>query len=286
MAEFSKKEGRKIKSIPPMSKISPYIMPNRSGASVYMSDTLNVNKLETYINKKKAEGLTNFNIMHVLIAGYVRTVAKLPAINRFLRGQKVYARNDIEVVITIKKEMKLESPDTCVKMVFSPDATAEDVYNAFEKEIQGYRAEPDNGVDNAAKILNYIPGVFLKFTVWLLKLLDYFGWLPRALTKISPFHGSLFITSMGSLGIPVVFHHLYDFGNLPIFLAFGTKYKKLEPKADGSIVENHYVDYNLVVDERICDGYYYGAALKYIKHILRSPDQLDTPPAEVREDIK
>ena len=46
-----------------------------------------------------------------------------------------------------------------------------------------------------------IPGVVLKFTVWLLRTLDYFGLLPQFLLEVSPFHGSLFLTSMGSLCI-------------------------------------------------------------------------------------
>ena len=44
--------------------------------------------------------------------------------------------------------------------------------------------------------------------------------VPKELTDLSPFHGSIFITSMGSLGIPPIYHHLYDFGNIPVFVAF------------------------------------------------------------------
>jgi len=40
-----------------------------------------------------------------------------------------------------------------------------------------------------------------------LKLLDYFGLAPYSLIKVSPFHGSMFITSLGSLGIPPIYHH-------------------------------------------------------------------------------
>ena len=50
---------------------------------------------------------------------------------------------------------------------------------------------------------------------------DYFGWLPKWLTDLSPFHGSMIITSMGSLGIGPIYHHLYDFGNVPLFVAIG-----------------------------------------------------------------
>lgn len=283
---FAKKEGRRIRSIEPMQGVEPFIMPNRTGASNWIRDVINTENIDAYINQKKAEGLTHFNLMHVLVASYCRVIAKRPALNRFIRGQRIYARNGIEICITIKKEMKLESPDTCVKIPLSPECTAEDVYFAFEKAINDYRNEPGGSFDSVAKSLNYIPGIFLKFVVGILKAMDYIGWLPRFLTKLSPFHGSLFITSMGSLGIPVIYHHLYDFGNLPCFLSFGAKYKKNEVQKDGSVKEVPYVDFTFVMDERICDGYYYANVLKQFRILLRHPERLDEPPEKVIEDIK
>ena len=125
----------------------------------------------------------------------------------------------------------------------------------------------------------------MKFTVWLLKTLDYFGLLPRFITKLSPFHGSLFITSMGSLGIPPIYHHLYDFGNVPIFCSFGTKYTKYEVDAEGKTVARKYMDYTFVTDERICDGFYFAAALKNIRRLLAHPYKLDEAPKSITPDI-
>ncbi len=283
---FAKKEGRRIRRIAPMAGVSPFIMVERCEASNMIRDVINTEHIDEYINQKKAEGLTHFNLMHVLVACYCRVVAKRPALNRFIRGQRIYARNGIEICISIKKEMSLESPDTCVKIPLSPECTAEDVYHAFEKAINDYRNDPGGSFDSAARILNYIPGIFLKFVVWFLKMLDYIGLLPRFLTKLSPFHGSLFITSMGSLGIPVIYHHLYNFGNLPCFLSFGAKYKKNELQKDGSVKEVPYVDFTLVMDERICDGYYYANVLKQFKILLRHPERLDEKPEKINEDIK
>ena len=80
----------------------------------------------------------------------------------------------------------------------------------------------ENDFDNVAKKLVKIPGLFLRAAMGVLRFLDYFGMLPKALLKVSPFHGSMVITSMGSRGIPAIYHHLYDFGNLPCFLAYLT----------------------------------------------------------------
>ena len=143
----------------------------------------------------------------------------------------------------------------------------------------------ESDFDNTAKMINLIPGFLMKFAINFLRGLDYIGLLPRALTKVSPFHGSFFITSMGSLGIPPIYHHLYDFGNVPVFLSFGAVERKNELQDDGSVKQKRYIEYNVVTDERVCDGFYFASALKMMKKILKNPFCLDEKPAEIVEDI-
>ena len=280
-----KKEGRRIKSLSPIAGVSPFIMVERNDATNKIKDTIQIDRAERYVKEKQKQGMTNFSLMHLFIAAYIRGVSQYPAVNRFIRGQRIHTRDHIEVNITIKKEMTLESPDTCVKGYFFPDATAEDVYKEMSRVIEEYRNDPGGDFDNTAKIVNYIPRLLKKNFVWLLKTLDYFGRLPRFLTMLSPFHGSFYITSMGSLGVPAIYHHLYNFGNVPLFLAFGKKYRTNVLTDDGRIVRHAYVDFTFVMDERICDGYYYASALKYMKSIFRNPWQLDSPPEKVVKDI-
>ena len=142
----------------------------------------------------------------------------------------------------------------------------------------------DSGFDNLAGALNFVPGLLLKFVVWVLEVLDYFGCLPRWLTKLSPFHASVYITSMASLGIPPIFHHLYDFGNVPVFISFGKKRRVYEPRRDGSVVLKKYVDWNIVTDERIVDGFYFASCMRYLHNLIHDPWQLDVPPEEVIRD--
>lgn len=281
-------DGRLIRTRPPMDNVGAYIMVSKIGASNQFRDEFEIAKAEKYILQKRKEGLKGFGLMHVLVAAYVRTVAEKPAINRFIAGQKVYARDDvIEVNLTIKKEMTESAPETVVKFNLNPRMTPTDVYYVIQKEVLDNKTDSlDSGMDNLAALLNYIPGLFLKFTVWFLKLLDYFGLLPGAVTKVSPFHGSMFMTSMGSLGIPPVQHHLYDFGNLPVFIAFGPKRKKYILQSDGSVKEKRYCEFTATLDDRICDGYYYAAAFKTLSRYVSNPYLLDTPPEEVKYDIE
>lgn len=278
------KEWRKVKGISPMAFVVPFIMVNRNGASNKVRDSVDIERVEKYIKEKQAEGMTNLTLMHVMIATYVRLVAERPALNRFIRGQRVWTRKNVEVALTIKKEMTLESPDTCIKVLLPPDATLKVVYEKLNAEIQNYRNNPGGDFDKTAKFLTYIPSLLLKFVVHSLKTLDYFNLLPKFLQSVSPFHCSYFITSMGSLGIPPIYHHLYDFGTCPIFFTFGTKRRVYELDADGNVKKKQYVDFTYVTDERICDGFYFAAALKQFKRILKNPWQLDEVP-EVIPDI-
>ena len=281
-------DGRKIRTLAPMAQITAYFQVERNTCSNLFEEAFEITHIDRYIRQKRKEGLTDFGITHVLLAAYVRGVAKYPQLNRFINGQKVYSRgNDIQYCMVVKKEMTLESPDTAIKVHLHPADTAVDVYHKLNAAVEEVKAtqELDSGLDNLIGYLNLIPSVVLKFVVWLLKLLDYFGLLPKFLTELSPFHGSLFFTSMGSLGIPPIYHHLYDFGNIPVFGAFGCKRRALEVQEDGSVVQKKYIDVKFTLDERICDGYYYAVFFKHYRNILRHPEILDNPPEEVVRDI-
>ena len=281
-------DGRKIRTLAPMAQITAYFQWERNICSNLFEESFEITHIDRYIRQKRREGLTDFGITHVLLAAYVRGVAKYPQLNRFINGQKVYSRgDDIQYCMVIKKEMTVDSPDTSIKVHLKPTDTAIDVYKKLNAAVESVKAtqELDSNLDSLIMALNLIPSVVLKFTVWLLKLLDYFGLLPKFLLELSPFHGSLFFTSMGSLGIPPIYHHLYDFGNLPVFGAFGRKRKAVEVQEDGTIVPRKYVDVKFVLDERICDGYYYATFFKYYRRLLRNPEILDQPPTEVVQDI-
>ena len=281
-------DGRLIRSLPPMAMMSPYLMIQRNESSNFFEEALEITNVDRYIRQKRREGLTDFGITHVLLAAYVRGIAKYPGLNRFLAGQRVYSRgDDIQYCMVIKKEMDIHSPDTAIKVHLNPRDTAEDVYYKLNAAVESVKATTnlDSNYDQLVHVLSLIPGVVLRFVVWLLKLMDYFGLLPKFLLELSPFHGSLFYTSMGSLGIRPIYHHLYDFGNLPVFGSFGMKRKAYELSEDGSVVMKKYIDMKFVLDERIVDGFYYAAFFKYYRRLLAHPELLDTPPSEIVQDI-
>ncbi len=279
-------DGRRVRSLNGMQRFMPFIMKDRCDAQNTYSDSFDITEVEKFCRAKVKEGMTNFSMLHVFLAAYVRIVSQRPAVNRFISGQEVFSRYEIAVTMTVKKTMALDAADTCIKVVFEPTDTIDEVYRKFNAVVEkSIGPNADTDFDNFANAFQKIPRWLFRFAVWALNKLDYYGLLPKAIMDISPFHGSMIITSMGSLGIKPIYHHIYNFGNLPVFLAYGMKRTVIGMDKDGQVTKKRYVDMKVVTDERICDGYYFASAFKLFKKYVEDPKTLETPPEKVYDDI-
>jgi len=281
-----RKDGRLIRSFPAYNKFAPFFMRRRSDAHIYFSDSIEITDIDRWLRQQRAGGCKGMGMLHLIVAAYVRTVAYRPALNRFVSGQRVYAHNDIAVIMTVKKAMSDEAEETSIKVHFDPSDTVYDVYRKINEQVDEVKANAEeNGTDKFAEFFSHFPRFLVNLAVDILKFFDYFGWLSRYFLEISPFHGSMIITDLGSIGIPPVSHHIYDFGNLPLFIAFGAKRHGVEMDDFGRPVEKKYIDYRATLDERICDGFYLAGCFKYMKYYMKNPELLETPPDQVIQDI-
>lgn len=281
-----RKDGRLLRSLAPFYKFTPFIMKTRNDACNYFRGSVEVSEIDRYSREKRSEGYKGLGALHIFIAAYIRMISQRPAINRFVSGQHIFARHNIEIVMTVKRAMTVDASETTIKVEFTPSDTIFDVYQKMNAAIQVIKnGEEENNTEQIAGILFKFPRLILRFIIGTLSAMDYFGLLPQALLNASPFHGSMIITDLGSLGIPPVYHHLYNFGNLPVFISFGTKRSAIELDRSGQAIHRKYLDYLAVTDERICDGYYYASAFKCLRHYLRNPSLLELPPEHVEQDI-
>lgn len=281
-----RKDGRLIQSLAPFYKFMPYIMPTKNDACNQFEDCIEITNTDRWLRQKRLEGYKGLGYLHLFIAAYIRMVSLRPGINRFVAGRRIYARNNIEVVLTVRRSISTTSNETTIKAVFAPTDTIFDVYRKMNEKIDEIKyGDQDNNTEQVAGALLKLPRFLLRFAVGCLRVMDYFGIIPQKLLDASPFHGSMIITDMGSLGIPPIYHHLYNFGNLPMFIAFGAKRKAVELDREGKPVERKYIDFMAVMDERVCDGYYYASSFKYMKMYMHNPALLEVPPEKVVEDL-
>ncbi len=267
-----RKEGRLLRSLPGYSKFIPFIMPQRNDRSIHYEESFEITELDRRLRKLRVEGFKGIGMLHFLIAAYIRCISMLPGVNRFVVGRRIYARNNIEIIMTVKRSITLDATETSIKVQFEPTDTIFDVYRKMNEKINEIKTSDDsNNTEEVADFFARMPRFLIRFAIMLLRIGDYFGILPQSLLNASPFHGSMIITDLGSLRIGPVYHHIYNFGTLPVFIAFGSKYHKYEINSKGQVVDNKYIDTKLVLDEGIVDGHYYAQLLQAMRYMFQHP---------------
>lgn len=267
-------DGRRLKKISPFFMVIPHVMKTRSDSQVYYSQEISLAPIDEYINAKKAEGI-KLSYMSIIYAALVRIIGERPRLNRFVMNGKTYARDGIYISLVIKKGMSETAEETTTKLRFTGHENIFEIKEALDKVIaENKEVSAVNNTDKLAKLLAFVPNWLIKAIVNFLIFLDRHELMPRAIIKASPFHTSAFLTNVGSLGIDAIYHHLYDFGTTGVFLAMGKKRKGII-SGDDSIKEEKSLSLKWVLDERICDGYYYASAVKAFNKYMEKPEMLE-----------
>ena len=281
-----RKEGRLLRSLPAFAKFVPFIMPTRNDACNQYEESFEVSDVDRRLRKLRVDGYKGIGILHFIIAAYIRGVSMLPGMNRFIVGRRIYARDNIEVVMTVKRSLAIDATETTIKVGFEPTDTIFDVYRKMNEKIDEIKTvEGNNNTEDVAEAMCKAPRFLLRFALMILRIMDYFGLLPQSLLDASPFHGSMIITDLGSLRIGPIYHHIYNFGTLPVFISFGAKRHAYELDRHGNMVDRKYVDCKFVMDERTVDGHYYAQFLQAFRYICQHPEIVETPPSKVVEDV-
>jgi hypothetical protein len=277
-------DGRKIKTLPAFFKVIPSVMLERNDSQVLYKQDIPIKYLDEYIDNKAKDGI-KIAYMHIIYAAIVRVIAERPRLNRFVMNGTTYARNKIYVSLAIKKNLTDDGVETTTKIEYQGTETIFDIKQKLDAIIeQNKEVEANNETDKLAKTLGLIPTGLIRVAVKFLKFLDRHGLLPKAIIKASPFHTSVFLTNVGSLGIDTIYHHLYNFGTTSMFFSMGKK-KKSFIYEDEEIKEEKCITLAFVGDERICDGYYYANSFKSLFRYLKKPELLETAP-DYKQDVE
>lgn len=280
-----RQDGRRLKLSDPIVGLTPYIMPRRDDSQVMVTQYIDCDTLTAFIRAQRDAG-NQISYMDLIIAAYVRTVAKYPELNRFIMNKKLYARNHIAVSLAVLKSMEGDTiQETTIKVKLPPEATLMDVHNLFAASIEENRKPvTSNLTDKVARTLLGTPGL-ATFIVALARFLDRYGIMPGLILKASPFHTSMFITNMASIGMPSVYHHIYNFGTTSVFIGMGRIERHAEPAPGGTVHFRRMIPLGVVIDERIACGAAYGRAFSYLRELLADPAKLLVPPEKVNAEI-
>lgn len=268
-------DGKKVKNILPTIRILPNIMLDRADSQVYFKENIALNGMENYISKKMAEGI-KLSYMNIIYAAIVRIIYERPELNRFAMNGSLYNRNKIFVSMVIKKNFADNGNDTVIKLPFNGTENIFEIKDKLDTAIKINKEQSaENNMDKLVKLLNLIPDFLIRWVVKFLYFADKHGFMPKKIIELSPFHTSVFLTNVGSLGIDSIYHHIYNFGTTSMFFAMGRK-KKSYIYNEEEIREEKCITLAFVGDERICDGYYFATSFKQLCKYLKNPELLES----------
>ena len=134
-------DGRRVSSIDPIVGITPYLMPMRCDAQVFLQHRVDYELLTRYIAAQAAKG-EKITFMQIITAAFVRTVSQHPEINRFILNKQFFARNMCAVSFTmLKNPQNAEMGETAVKLAL--EGGAREVLIPTELVVRGSTASPN-----------------------------------------------------------------------------------------------------------------------------------------------
>ena len=142
--------------------------------------------------------------------------------------------------------------------------------------------QPAGFVDKLLGTLFAVPGL-ATVVVGLVRVLDRYGLAPGVLMEELPFYVGMYITNTASIGLHDVNHHLYNWGNVGLFLGMGMP-EKVAVVEDGEARMKRYLPIGITADERVCSGAHYARFFSDMKHYLDHPEVLEEPPEKIRFD--
>jgi hypothetical protein len=253
----------------PYRTMLTFLMPTRNESVVYFDAAVPAERLLAYV--ERARSRFHCDVTHVLVGAAAVALAKVPKMNRFVMGHRLYQRTGCSVTFSMKrKKLDREAKLAAVKLETLPGETFADVCARINDSIGVERSDDKTYVDKELSLLLAIPRPVLRWSVRLFRWLDYHNVLPGDFIANDAMYTSIFIANLGSLGMGAGYHHLYEWGNCPLFLMVG----QVEERAvveDGKVVVRTVLPVRFTYDERIDDGLNARFGIDALVRVLEDP---------------
>lgn len=232
--------------------------------------------LEKY-NKDKSED-DKLTLFQIYLTAAIRAITLRPKINRFVSGRRLWQRNRIVISFVVKKD-KIEGGEEINAMIeFDPFDTLATVQKIVSKEIN----EAKYGVNKNEQDVNLtrkMPRFFIRFLFWFLRWTDEHNKPIHAMTKDIPMWSTIFLAHLGSIGVPAIYHHLFEYGTTGILITFGKMFKAQVVDQETDKVDIRKVmEMKVSIDDRIASGSYTGPTIQFMRELIENPELLVNPP--------
>lgn len=274
-----RRDGVWIKDVPGLNAMMVNLFPRRTDCEVFLEHEIDVTELLKFIeNRNKADTSIKTTFFHCFVTMVARIVNERPYLNRFVQGRRIYQRDEITISFVAKRRFADHSEEALMQYKAMGKHTLKDISHEIIGDVHDMRSQSSaKGIDEIIDTVSKMPRLLLMFIVRVVRWLDFWGMVPKSLTKGDSNYSTVLLSNLGSIRCPSVYHHLNEYGTTSILITIGAIHKKSVVMEDGSFEQRDFVDIGATLDERIADGFYFARSLKLIQHICNNPELLNRP---------
>jgi len=278
MLFIDRSDGKRVRGLPAINAIMPYLMRKRNESVVYFAKDIDVESAMRYVHRKNSEeGGNRFSLFGLILFAAARTLSLKPRMNRFVHRRGLYQRKDLSISFIVKKKLTEEAAETNAKIRFDRGDRIFEAIERINKGIEAARGEELGADDREVTTAHRIP--FGKgFATTAFRLLDRFNLAPAGMIDNDPLYTSVYFANLGSIGLDTPYHHLYEWGSASIFVVMGRMFQKDLLRPDGSVSRRHFINFKVSLDERIGDGIYFAHAASLFQRFIVHPELLEEAP--------
>ncbi len=286
-AKTSRPDGKRV-PIPTFRRMLLAVSPTKKDALVYFDAAVDATALVAWLPQAKSEH--EAGITHAVVAAAAVGLGCTPRMNRFPTGQRIYQRNGRFVTFSMKRKVlgdpaaarkaKLATP----KLEMRDGESFAELCQRINESVTVERSGKETATDKEYKLFDLLPRPVLSFAARLLPALDHYNLLPAFFLRDESLFTSMFIANLGSLRMAPGYHHLYEFGNCPLFLMVGQLEERVVVE-NGAPVVKTILPLRYTYDERIEDGMNARSGIEAMVRVLEDPARwLDSGPVWPKAD--
>lgn len=273
-----RKDGVLLRDLDSMHFIVPLLYPNRCDNEAFISEQIDLTKLEDYLAKKNAENPEyKYNLFQIIVTAMLKCLTLRPKMNRFIQNNNIYQRNEVSASFVVKKLFSDEGGEALAFIHSKEDFNIDTVHDEIFRQVSFCRSDKVDKSTDSMDTFNKMPRFISKFIISIIRVLDRHGHVPQSLIATDPYYSSVVLTNLGSIKLHSGYHHLTNWGTNSVFVAIGEMKKRPFFDENGNITMKNSVDIGLTIDERIADGYYYSKTVRLLRKLLENPELLEMP---------
>ncbi len=253
-----------------LNALFPYLMKRRCDSTVYFSEDIDVENILKYIGEQRRAGRA-ITFFHVFLIALTKILRERVQLNRFMKGRKLWQRENVVLNFIAKRELSDEGSETNVTVRIKPEDDFDAILAKIKGEVKNAKAGGDKEDEKEISKLMRLPRWVLMLLIKIFDFMDFYKGIPKDLERVDPIRCSAFVANLGSVGIEAPYHHLYEWGTNSLFIAIGRIKKMPFVEEDGTITVKTMVNVKVTLDERISDGYYCARSIDLFKQYLQNP---------------